>query len=194
MPQPLKYGGHGHFPRIRVFANGMLSRPQLASHIVVITQMWTNVDHDLGFLLAVMTGAEAQSAIIIYNALVSNQVKADALKAVARYRLNSEHLKELESLLSKYRKISVERNNIVHGRWGISDEIQDAIFLIDTRWQLRSATTLVTIDLNKKDKDFVGDFEVMIYKESDFIDTESRISNLNDNISKFIQTVEQALR
>jgi hypothetical protein len=156
--------------------------------------MWAEIDNLLGVLLAVMTGAEAKSAITIYNALVSGPVKFEALKAVAMYKLNSDQLKVLEKILTNCRKISKERNDIVHGRWAISDDDKDVLFLIDTRWGLRSLTAWATINSAAMDyKDFVGDIKIMIYKEADFIGAESRIAELYDNLLKFLNSVEKSI-
>jgi hypothetical protein len=194
MPQPFKLKNNGRVHFIRAGAKNLLSRPELVSHLVVINQMWAEIDNLLGVLLAVMTGAEAKSAITIYNALVSGPVKFEALKAVAMYKLNSDQLKVLEKILTNCRKISKERNDIVHGRWAISDDDKDVLFLIDTRWGLRSLTAWATINSAAMDyKDFVGDIKIMIYKEADFIGAESRIAELYDNLLKFLNSVEKSI-
>jgi hypothetical protein len=127
MPQPVR-------PLITInFApEVILQRPEFAVHIALIAAKWTDIQVTLGHLLSKLTGSEGEAVTAIYLCLTSDSAKRASFEAAAAINLHDDsQRKEFAALMKYVGDRGKERNKIVHGMWGISDDYPGKMILID---------------------------------------------------------------
>lgn len=195
MPQPMRY--RAQF-RPNFSPNALLERPQLAAHIGKIALMWTHVEQWIGHILAAMTRMESAQAMTIYASFVTANVRIDVLKAIAAERLDEPTQKLLVALLKDFRIRAGERNDVVHGIWGIDANRDDCLLHQDPT----DHTLWITYHLYGRRpeggilrKDEIERLpRVLVYKEKDFLAIEDRIQRLTENVSDMAHAVSSAAR
>lgn len=166
---------------------------------------WSTVDAQLTKLLGTMLGAAWRPANAMFAELSSSTAQTAAIKGVAR-----EHFKDRPREAEVFTAIMTavasgwkRRNPLAHHLWGYSDDLDDALLLLDPRDDARFAIELSeAISANQKRwrntrKDFrprepdnrVDVFlprdQVMVYRENDFEELIRDFSEIADTISHF---------
>jgi hypothetical protein len=162
----------------------LAKRPLLAAHIGTIAALWTEVEINISQILGAMCGVQSGVAVSIYVALASTGARIDALKSIAAMKLRKPTQEKLISLLKEFRRRSGERNNIVHGIWGISDV--DANCLLhqpSDHHAILIAAMLYGPWTHKGPKlgKYVPTVRVQKYIEADFVAIEDRILKLKED-------------
>jgi hypothetical protein len=67
----------------------------------------------------------------MYGALTSTQAQMAALQAAAKASLSPEHLELFSALLVVVKRSAVHRNKVAHWLWGISEQVPDALILVN---------------------------------------------------------------
>ncbi len=188
MPQPYKGSGW------KSGMDALKARPKLAAHIGTIAAMWSQIELQLGILLALILQADAQIATAMYMRLKSETVRLAAIEAVAEEKLTDDLLEEYNTLGEKIRKTGSQRDTIMHGLWAIPDDNPESLVLIDPREFVTWASRAIGAHAKRSEGRGAGrayihrtaPFESALeYKESDFIDIQNRISELLKEIYKF---------
>ncbi|MDR3533148.1 MAG: hypothetical protein P4L90_21630 [Rhodopila sp.] len=188
MPQPLKLPVSVEFAPV-----ALLRRPQLAAHIGVVVGIWSQIEVNLGTLLAALIGAEAKTVLAIYLSLTSAPAQRAVIEAAANLRLNHEQRSRLSKLLILIGKRGKERNLLVHASWGISDAYPDALIWADPKDLLEKG--LIEIEDYRIDERFdlarVGQKVLVVqrryrsYTEEDFRRIEERLSAALSDLTEF---------
>lgn len=185
MPQLVRSKDH---ERLKMLwdTRALLQRPNLARHIATIAAMWTQVEINIGHILSAMCGIQFNISTAIYVALVSTSARIDALNAIAETRLNKKTQEKLALLLKEFRKRSKERNNIVHGLWGISETDTKCLLHQDPAdHTLMVAEALFARRPQQSSPKFRRKSVVYQYSEPDFIAIERRILKLKNDAWNF---------
>lgn len=180
----------------------ILERPDLAAHIGVIACQWTEIDMRIGTLLAHILGIDAPLGLLAYLAIDNDGAKMAMLRAIATDRLNTTEMERFNKLFQSIRERRRERNDVVHGSWGIADDHPDALAWQDPRDSVRQFANITAsikgaaIDENEAMAPF---HNVRFYRLADFQQIEARVEELSRDIQDFslevlkrLETKEQA--
>jgi hypothetical protein len=118
----------------------MEARPKLAVLVARIATGWSRVEQSFGFLAVQLLGAHAHTGMKMYKALSGAAAQRAVLRAVARDRLPTELVDELEALLRLTKRVGSKRNGVVHGIWEVSDQMPEALIWCDSADSLLSAS------------------------------------------------------
>jgi hypothetical protein len=105
--------------------------PDLARSISDVIATWSQVECNLGVLLARMLGAAARPSMAMYSALSSSAAQMAALQAAADVALSRERLELFGALLILVKRAATKRNKIAHWLWGTSVQIPNALILLN---------------------------------------------------------------
>jgi hypothetical protein len=111
----------------------LLKRPELAARIGLIAITWAEIERFLGMMIADMLGSDSALGMAIYLGLQSEGPQRTVIKAVAQDRLPTDLAKRVEAHLQALRDGSNGRNKIVHGVWGVADNLPSALIRIDRK-------------------------------------------------------------
>jgi hypothetical protein len=162
-------------------ASGLRQRPTLAAAIGVITGIYANIEHELGLIMASILGTDAALGIAIYLNLRAEKARHEVLRAAAESRLSTEHAAKIVGFWASLRDRSKERNNIVHGLWGFSDEHPKHLVLLSQRGSMRARAQdkrWVGTNITIKSSDVMAMTDkprFMLYGERDFTDISNRL-------------------
>lgn len=184
MPQPLaKKGGVSFEPAT------VLQRPLLASRIAVISGIATHTEMTMGSLLTVLLGAEAGIAATLYTAIENDGARMAVLKAIAARGLKPDQTARFDELLKKMRKRAPERNTVVHGVWGASDDYADALIWMDPRdfiTYIGTTISLVHKGVHQGDSLLA---KALVYTEKDLADIQGRLNDFRNEMTTFLVDV-----
>jgi len=130
MPQPVKC------KRATFSTRSVANRPELAARIGAIAGCWAWAEHTLGDIMIEILGTTATGPLAMYLALTANVARAEAMKAAAKERLPSHLYEAVLQTLKRMKTRAGERNAVVHGFWGTSDEYPDSLLLAESRSRL----------------------------------------------------------
>jgi hypothetical protein len=105
--------------------------PDLARSISDVIATWSQVECNLGVLLARMLGAAARPSMAMYSALSSSAAQMAALQAAADVALSRERLELFGALLILVKRAATKRNKIAHWLWGTSVQVPNALILLN---------------------------------------------------------------
>jgi hypothetical protein len=178
----------------------MRQRPELAVLIARIAIGWSDTERRLGMLLVEMLGADARTGMKMYQALSGAASQKAVLRAVARDRLTAHGMDQLEQVLSEYKKVARQRNDVVHGVWEVSDTHPDALVWCDSADYLMShgefwAGYRSHSDEHKRIeylRDYKGEWPTrLLYVESDFLDILDRMTDAARSIQSFTLAIHE---
>lgn len=98
---------------------------------------WSDVEQQLRFLLQQLSGTDGAIAYAISAAVPDLGRMRDLLKAIGSIRLQGSDLAELDNICSDVQRQAQHRNTIVHGRWGLTNNVEQTPILgviHDLKW------------------------------------------------------------
>ena len=95
--------------------------------------MWTYLELQLVALLSAMLNIEAPLATVMCVAIRNDGARDAAVKAAAEYSLTEAELKDFQDALDKMKTPRKQRNDVVHGLWGITMNSKSKLIWIDPR-------------------------------------------------------------
>ena len=101
--------------------------PKLADLVGRITINWSGVDLQLSLLLGSLLGINSFGAVAVFLSLRNHRSQRDALEAAANKCLSSELLDGFNTILKSHKELDKQRNDVVHGVWGIAPKTPDGI-------------------------------------------------------------------
>lgn len=101
--------------------------PRLAEVVGRIAINWSGVEVQLSLVLGSMLGVENAAAVAVFLSLRNHRAQRDALRAAADKTLTDEDREILEAILARHEELDGQRNNVVHGIWGLSEATPDGI-------------------------------------------------------------------
>lgn len=198
MPQPLKRWIDG----IQFSSEAISKRPLIASGIAKVAAAWSQVDVELGILLAIILRTEASTGIAMYLALSGSPAQRSTISAAAEHaQLPLELLDRLGTVLNSVRTRGRERNNVVHALWSVHPEKEHLLINCPPENIVRAIADSA-IRMNPQSDPFHTIFNTFserpsqkfiealrTYKEQDFNDIVERISDLREQVDSFQREV-----
>jgi hypothetical protein len=188
MPQPI------HFKepiQIDLRAETIMQRPHLAKHIALISALWNQIDSTLASLLTALLGTEARVGMTMYFAIQADTPKRAVLDAIASMRMTTAEKSELQTILLDVSKRVGERNDVIHGAWGISPMYPDKLLWCDPRDATRALVGFAEFGRRLADFDtWAGTLielqkRMLVYEERDFINIEQRLTATANKLQEF---------
>jgi hypothetical protein len=119
--------------------DALKSRPAFAEKIGECMGLWSYVDNELGGLFGILIGSDSPSAHRVFLVLRRWSHQREALNAAAEGRLSGAELETFHALLDEYRNLEAQRNDLAHGCFGICEQDDDLLFVINVEhhvtWQ-----------------------------------------------------------
>lgn len=128
---------------VRYIAEAVEKRPARAIRIAAIAAGWALVEEDLALLYGYLLGTGERSAtrrrhtldpvgIQVFEALHALNNRIELLNRLAKWRSPIVEKTAVQELSKEVRRVSLLRNRVVHGLWGICDEYPDDLILHGT--------------------------------------------------------------
>jgi hypothetical protein len=118
-------------------ANALTDRPALALKIALIMNAWAMVESELGILLSVLLGANAETIVNVYNALNSWFQQCKVVVAAGEAVLEADDLELLQAILRVANTLIEKRNKIAHATWAATPSVPDGLVL----WRVKAGTS-----------------------------------------------------
>ncbi|MGH8321914.1 MAG: hypothetical protein ACRESI_08160 [Gammaproteobacteria bacterium] len=167
----------------------LIERPYLAAHLGAIISLWSELEARLTAIFGLLAGIDAVMAMKLITAITNDGARKAVCMTLAQDVLPDDFLDELNNLFREIKDKGILRNKVAHGVWGISPQIEDAVFFTDVKNWLRWASS---VDAAEAQKDGIQILEAsrrwpdaIGYRESDFQGMEKKISNLLMKIEEF---------
>jgi len=109
----------------------MMARPELGILVAECIAQWAQVECLLGVILAVILETEAQTGLAMFLALTSSNNQMTILSAAAKSKLIAREADLFEAVMTLVRSAAKERHRLAHWCWALSDDLPDALLLID---------------------------------------------------------------
>ena len=184
MPQPV------HYSRLISFDFGpeaILDRPDLAAHVAAISALWNEIEARSASFLAALLGGEAKTGISMFFAITNDGAKRAAMDAVCSLKLQPEQNKEFQRIMKGIGERYGDRNNAVHGAWGVSELYPDALLWSDIREAIQLHVDMAASGDTEVTKQARLAFQrrIQVWKERDFKEVEGRIKAQYDELYRF---------
>jgi hypothetical protein len=101
--------------------------PGVAELVGRITINWTQVDLQLSLTMGSLLGVENKASVAVFLSLRNNRAKRDALEAASNVSLDKSLQDIFKKILKVHSLFDRQRNDMVHGVWGISEATPDGI-------------------------------------------------------------------
>lgn len=88
---------------------------------------WSQVEFHLALTMGALLGVENEASVAVMTSLRNNRSKRDALTAAAEVKLENDDRIVFRAIMNLHSRFDGERNDVVHGIWGHSEEIEDAV-------------------------------------------------------------------
>ena len=153
--------------------------------------MWTYLELQLVALLSAMLNIEAPLATVMCVAIRNDGARDAAVKAAAEYSLTEAELKDFQDALDKMKTPRKQRNDVVHGLWGITMNSKSKLIWIDPRLlgpfkAIRLKEPYDRRLVAKKEKIAAEMFSAtMAYTEQDFLKIEANIKEATEALYQF---------
>jgi hypothetical protein len=105
--------------------------PALAAQIGLVASNWAYVDALVQLILVAMLGARAELVAPLYRAIQSDRSRDEIVDEVAKQELSGIDLRLFRALLKLSKSPNKQRNAVAHGIWGITDDIDDAVVMLN---------------------------------------------------------------
>ncbi|MCR6644896.1 MAG: hypothetical protein NVV62_10485 [Terricaulis sp.] len=136
-PQPLSKVKRG--ASVIITPGAMLLHPWLAALASEAIGTWSTVDAELAKLLGAMLGTAWRPANAMFAELSSSTAQIAAIKGVAReqFKRRPREAAVFEAIMLEVAAGWKRRNPLAHHLWGYSEDLDDALLLIDPRDDVR---------------------------------------------------------
>jgi hypothetical protein len=101
--------------------------PEVAQWVGRIAINWSGVELQLALALGSMLGVQSDAAVALFLSLRNHRAQRDGLKAAGRKALSEDDWGVFEALLDIHGELDKQRNDVVHGVWGRSEQTPDGI-------------------------------------------------------------------
>jgi hypothetical protein len=171
-PQPLSNVRSN--AKAQVSQKALELRPALAPYIAGIIAKWALIEAGIGTMLSFILEAEFAATAAMLSTLRSASAQIDAVAAAGRAKLAGRDLDLFEAVIIIARSAAKKRNAVAHHIWAYSDELPDALLLVEPQ---AYANIYVNVHTRMATKIFDGPLKmhppaerVLVYREKDFIE------------------------
>lgn len=186
MPQPIR---HPDIVPVNFRPDAILHRPHLAAHIVVISNIWNDIESRIGLFLATLLEADVRTTVSMYLAITNDGAKRAALDAVARLKLSSIDQAALQTALAQAGIAYAERNKAVHGSWGIADKYPHDLLRGDPKDAILFHADMMKFKPDDNDPRHarIMEYQKLIFRfnETDFLSIEAKMDSIATEIYAF---------
>ena len=129
-PQPLgKVKSGANYLMIGGFAE----RPEVANGIARCLANWSWVETMTSYIFLKLLGTNHKAAIALYNSFESAKGKTDAIRTLAISKLPAQELDLVKAALRLVKSHQSARDRIAHWLWGLSEDLPDAMVMLDPK-------------------------------------------------------------
>jgi len=121
----------------------VIERPEVAAWIAQCIACWSWVETQMSRLFTLLLGVNVEAGMELYNSFGGASLKENGLKILARSKLETTDYRIIDALLKVVDSHQKTRDKMAHWYWGISDQIQDGLVLIDPKDILIRAARLM---------------------------------------------------
>ena len=180
MPQPLS--------KVRPSAdvvmapNAVAENPYLALLIAFVVNSSAYLEIKLGECLAELIRTKPKLGVTIFSSLTSTTAQLSVLKSVVIHVLTGKDRDLLLAIIHLAGKAISQRNDVVHGLWGYSLEIDDALLLVPSRVHLDLHAKIVNSMRGIRYFKRMPMFDrsgIFVYKKSDFLEISTFLVEVN---------------
>jgi hypothetical protein len=165
MPQPLsRVRASARTNFLHVGDRPLPRHPELAVLLAGAIASWAKVEAYMLSLFVDLMGGHASRATTVFRAFDNRAAKTTAIIAVANSVLSEERKKVLQAILAIIKSRQKERDQIAHGIWSDSPDLEDVLLLISAKDLISSI-----FDQNR----------IFVYRQIDFtniIDNNERLT------------------
>lgn len=165
----------------------LAKRQQLAAHVAVIAGMVTNAELITVVLLLALLKTESEVVGSLFTAVENEGARITMLKSTAEHCLEKVDFDNFTKVLSNFKKRRKERNDVVHGVWGIAEDVPDALVWIDPRdfikWMSKRPPPGVPIVEGAMRESLLT--AARLYDERDFVAIEDRLNQFRHDLNDF---------
>ena len=181
--------------------DAMRLRPEMAVQVASIASLWSFTEMLQGQILAHLVRGDPAAAAALYTAMKSLPGQRQGILEVARAVSVDKGVRaELDQIFKVAKNRASERNEVVHGLWGISDlhpkdlihcTVESALTLHARTHDARhySGATLEELDANI-DNVSIRHLKLSRYTESDFTEISKRIDGLNHRMMDLLKSLK----
>jgi hypothetical protein len=187
MPQPIHYNKMVGFD---FRPEAVMERPTLAAHVTAISSIWNEIDARITMTLLSLLGAEAKTGMSIYLAITNDGAKRAAMDAICELKLTTEEQTKMRAVLKLVGDRYSDRNNAIHGAWGVSKLYPDALLWSDIREQILLHIELMKLNgpehvFERQALQLEHQKKMRVWREKDFIETEKRLTATLEELKDF---------
>ena len=162
------------------------NRPEAATLIARCISLWAEVETELALLLATMLQANSEAAIAMFLRIENSRLQSDVLTSAANVVLTEPRdLNLFKALLTYKQAVEAERNALVHGRFGGSDQIESGVAWIDAADYARFSVRVAASGVSESSTQWLRD-RTYVYELSDLERIARDAADLHDQIKSFI--------
>lgn len=108
----------------------LAERPRLAALVAQCAAMWSEIELQMSLTLGAILHASGAGAVAVFLSLRNARAQRDALSAAAHATLSGEALAAFDALLVVHKSLDGERNDLVHGLYGTSNDMPEVVLWI----------------------------------------------------------------
>lgn len=174
MPKPVT-GLH-----LRIDPHALLSRPELAAHIALVSTQWSVIEDRLAHIYAMAMGANVDACFVSLAKVINIRTRLDMIAAVLERAVSEKMAADFEKLKKLVTRRSAERARIVHSIWCVDDGYPEALI----RWRGSSDPEL------RFEAYDAADFSLI---ELHLVEVEARLTEFAERLARVIQERNPAL-
>jgi hypothetical protein len=107
-------------------------RPGLAPYIARVIAKWGHIEGNICSILAYLLAAEATPTMAMLQSLRSSSAQFDMIEAAAKTKITDEtEIEMFQAVMLVARKGAQRRHQVAHHIWAHSDQLPNALILID---------------------------------------------------------------
>jgi hypothetical protein len=166
------------------------TRPHVAAEIARCVGLWSDVEFQNAQFLASLLHATAAPAVAVYLALKNSRTRQDVLAAAARAVLNDRNYELFGAIQRVGASLESQRNDIVHGLYGKSDQIPDGVLWMSSHDRIKHSLALGSMSAASR---YVLRHEairrlrqdIFVYEISDLMSLAAEIETHRQNVQLF---------
>lgn len=106
----------------------------MASLVGQCISAWAHVEIQMAILLGLMLDANTEAVLAVYETFRNARARRDALNAAAKVRFRKqEEISYFGNLLKRHKSLEDQRNDVVHGLWGVCEDLTDGLVWIESK-------------------------------------------------------------
>jgi hypothetical protein len=112
---------------------GASGRPVQLLLIGECATIWPFVEHQMAICLGILLGSTTDAAMAVFSSIRQGRGQRDAITAAASVTRTEEDQMLIAACLSLLKTAESARNDVVHGQWGVSDTLPNALLWIEAK-------------------------------------------------------------